>query len=409
MKNILIRHLNLSFLKLSLACSLLLALPTQAQENTAPENNDTSKNRQATMIVLDGSNSMWAQVDGINKIVTARESLKDVLEAADDSIEFGLLVYGNRRKRQGCTDITLVSKPEDYDQKTMIKQVYKIKPFGRSPIASALEAAAARLKDRPHSRILLVSDGEESCERDPCATAAQLIEENPSLQIDVMGFQESKEAQLECIAENGRGAFVFAEDKKRLQTLLASAKAPAVQTTLSRPNAPPSSRMMDENIPGSVELSLKANDIASGALLANYFVYDMNGLIVANFTARRHVKEYLKPGTYRVKVVWKNYSAAKTLTIHSGENVPHTFDVGPIGQLKLSATNKQGKPIPASYAIYAQNDEFISRYVMLDEVKEQLPTGQFRIRATLGNDLEEAEVTIRPKQESQHIFSFEQK
>jgi len=401
------------------AClSLFLIGSVQAQNPSEASNSVPASDsaRQATMIVLDGSNSMWAQVEGINKIVTARESLEQVLNSATDDIEFGLLAYGNRLKRRGCTDITLVSKPEDYDRDTMIEQVNDITPFGRSPIASALEEAAANLP-KPNSRILLVSDGDESCDRDPCAVAAQLVAENPSLQIDVIGFQQSKEAQLECIAENGRGAFVFAEDTQRLETLLASASAPAVQTMQPTPNAPPSDAISatassqaqtpDEIPPGSVELSLKATSLPAGELRANYSIYGTDNLNVASFTARKHVKEYLKPGEYRIKAVWQNYTHSEKVFIQSGINKPYTFDVGEVGTLKLKASDAQGQTIRASYAIYTDKGDFISRYVMLEEAQEQLPVGTFRVKASIDELMQEARLTVTENAETLHNFQFE--
>ena len=56
----------------SLAAALLLASAAQAQ---APQ----AAPQPATIIVMDGSGSMWGQIDGRPKLEIARETVGDVL------------------------------------------------------------------------------------------------------------------------------------------------------------------------------------------------------------------------------------------------------------------------------------------------------------------------------------------
>ncbi|MDN5844040.1 MAG: hypothetical protein L0H54_11425 [Alcaligenaceae bacterium] len=48
------------------------------------------------MIVYDASGSMWAQVDGENKIVIAREVMADLLDTWPQDTKLGLIAYGHR-------------------------------------------------------------------------------------------------------------------------------------------------------------------------------------------------------------------------------------------------------------------------------------------------------------------------
>ncbi len=59
------------------------------------------------MIVLDGSGSMQGQVDGKAKITIAKEILNKVVNDWEESIDFGLMVYGHNRKGD-CSDIEVL-------------------------------------------------------------------------------------------------------------------------------------------------------------------------------------------------------------------------------------------------------------------------------------------------------------
>ncbi len=66
--------------------------------------------QERTMIVLDGSGSMWGQIDGVPKLQIARDTLRDVLKSVPDTTELGLMAYGHRKKGD-CNDIELVVPP----------------------------------------------------------------------------------------------------------------------------------------------------------------------------------------------------------------------------------------------------------------------------------------------------------
>lgn len=390
MKKILIQQLFITTLMLCLSHTALAEDKKPAPDNTP---------RQSTMIILDGSNSMWGQLQGINKIVTARESLKTLLDNAHGSINFGLLTYGNRNK--SCNDFTLVSKPEDYDQKEMLQNIRRMNPRGRSPIADALKKAAANLPAE-NAHILLVSDGEESCGGDPCAVAKELREANPGLQIDVIGFRDEKEAQLECIAENGNGAFVVADNTERLKTLLdgVQAKARTVSNTTSN-------SVTEGNSPGSVEISIKSNHTGSEPSRANFSIYRPDGSNIANFTSRIQVKEYLEPGEYRVKAQWKGQSYTDNVTVQAGKTSTLQFDASQSGMLRISSLNANKEVVKANYSVYLANGDFISRHVHQDSVDLRIPAADYRIKADFDGTIQEKNISIEPNKDNNHVFRFE--
>lgn len=375
---------------------MLLTLNSAVAENK--ENPPAAPPRQSTMIILDGSNSMWGQLQGVNKIVTARDSLKTLLENAHGSINFGLMTYGNRRK-SSCKDFTLVSKPGDYNKQTMLRNINRMNPRGRSPIAEALKKAAQHLPaDNAH--ILLVSDGEESCGGDPCAVASELRRANPNLQIDVIGFRDEKESQLECIAENGNGAFVFANNTERLKTLLAGVQAKA-RTVMN------SATDTESDLPGSVEISIKSNHSNNNPTRANFSIYTPDGSNVASFTSRTQVKEYLKPGQYRIKAQWKGQNYTDNVTIQQGKNSTLQFDASQSGTLKLSALDADQQAIRVNYSIYLTNGDFISRHVYQQGVEVRMPTAEYRIKADFDGKIQEKNIRIEPNKTNTLTFKFD--
>src|SRR5690606_20843452 len=81
---------------LGAVAALGLALPALAAERA--------------IIVLDGSGSMWAQIDGKARITIARETLHEVLATLPGDLELGFMTYGHREKGN-CSDIEMLVEP----------------------------------------------------------------------------------------------------------------------------------------------------------------------------------------------------------------------------------------------------------------------------------------------------------
>jgi Ca-activated chloride channel family protein len=65
---------------------------------------------ECSILVLDGSGSMWGQIDGVAKINIAQRVIGELLDTLPETQELGLSVYGHRRKGD-CGDIELVVPP----------------------------------------------------------------------------------------------------------------------------------------------------------------------------------------------------------------------------------------------------------------------------------------------------------
>ena len=166
------------------------------------------------LFILDGSGSMYGKVDGVAKIVTAKETLSKLIGDLPPDMNVALASYGHRRKKD-CTDIQLLSGFDQSDRNEVVSAVAGITPLGKTPIADALEKSASAFpKGEGHNnQIVLISDGIETCKGEPCAVAGKLAASRIKLKVHVVGFDisEKDRKQLECIAELGKGKYFPAD------------------------------------------------------------------------------------------------------------------------------------------------------------------------------------------------------
>ena len=190
-----------------------------------------------TVIVFDGSGSMWARVDGgesgPTKIEVARKTLLDVIGELDDDMRLGLVAYGHRsqRREQNCSDIeTLVPVgPARSTVPDILSAARSIEPKGMTPLTDAVRVAAEgmRYTERP-ATVVLITDGIESCNGDPCALANELERFGIDFTAHVVGFglDPIERAQVQCLADGTGGQYFEAADAAGLQTALADALLP---------------------------------------------------------------------------------------------------------------------------------------------------------------------------------------
>ncbi|TDB03242.1 VWA domain-containing protein [Halomonas marinisediminis] len=178
------------------------------------------------VIVYDASGSMWGQIEGSSKIEIARDVMAELVDHWDTDTNLGLVAYGHRRQGD-CRDIETLVEPGPIDKAHFIDTVNAIKPVGKTPISASVQHAADLLayRDNP-ATVVLVSDGVETCNADPCALSEQLASQGVEFTAHVIGFdlEDEAHASLSCIAENTGGLFVPASNADELHAALAQVK-----------------------------------------------------------------------------------------------------------------------------------------------------------------------------------------
>jgi hypothetical protein len=101
------------------------------------------------------------------------------------------------------------------DKEKLIEKIKAISPKGKTPITLSVKTTAEKLKTlEDETTVILVSDGKETCEGDPCALVKQLKESGVRFVMHVIGFDVTEEErnQLECIAGAGGGTYYAAKN-----------------------------------------------------------------------------------------------------------------------------------------------------------------------------------------------------
>ena len=206
---------------------LLVAALTLA---TAPDTSlaqDAGAADPKLLLVLDASGSMWGQVDGVNKIVIAREVLGDLVDELPDAAEIGVIAYGHRREGD-CDDIETVVPMASLSRDDLKTKVNALNPKGKTPITKSVERAFAELEGgEGAATVILLSDGLETCSGDPCAAVRAARERGVDFVMHVIGFDVAGEdvSSLECAAQAGGGLYLAAENAAELSGALDRAVA----------------------------------------------------------------------------------------------------------------------------------------------------------------------------------------
>ena len=176
------------------------------------------------LFILDASNSMNLDWDKQTRMAAAKEILAQSIEKLRgvEGLEIALRVYGHQsfinNEIQDCND-TKLEVPFGKDKIDAIK--LKIKGLigkGATPIARSLEAAAGDFPDTlARNFIILITDGLESCDNDPCTAAKKLKDKGVKVTPFVigLGMDLSYLEKFNCI-----GTFTDAESKESFKFVL---------------------------------------------------------------------------------------------------------------------------------------------------------------------------------------------
>lgn len=207
---------------LLMAAALGGATPAAADPDNGPGNAPPPK----VDLVLDLSGSMnQNDAGGETRIAAAKKAFNEILDALPDEALVGLRVLGQgnpgNNKAAGCQEtaqLAPVGKPDKAAMKTAVAA--QRSTTGWTPIGLALNKAAEDLgKEQGSRRIILITDGEDSCAPpDPCEVARQLAAQGLNLVIDTLGLvpDEKTRKQLTCIANATGGTYTSANNAQEL-------------------------------------------------------------------------------------------------------------------------------------------------------------------------------------------------
>ncbi len=322
------------------------------------------------LFVFDASQSMSGTWESDEKINIARKILIDIVDSLEhvDNLQMALRVYGHQSPvpPQDCSD-TRLEVPFAINNASRIRLKLKsITPRGTTPIAHSLELAVTDFPPCTNCRniIVLITDGIEACDGDPCAVSLELQRRGIILKPFVIGigldpgFRET----FECV-----GYYYNARQENRFKQTLGFVINQVLNQTTAQVD------LLDENgIPLETNVNMTFSDRYTGRVVYNY-VHTMNVKGVPDTLELDPLMTYrlkvhtippviadsvtVTPGKHTVISLYapQGYLVIKTSRGNEYENVPilirkhghmETLNNQKIGQIEKYITGKYDIEIP---------------------------------------------------------------
>jgi len=186
-------------------------------------------------LILDSSGSMADETDtGEPRIDAAKRVLNEVIDAIPEDreeINVGFRVFGHggdntqSGRTESCQSSDLTVPIDGVNKDALRAEVEDYSPVGWTPIGLSLQRAAEDFpaaSDTVENAAILVTDGLETCDVDPCAAATALKESPAAVTVYVvgLGLNEEELNTTSCIAENTGGQIVGAQNAEELSAAL---------------------------------------------------------------------------------------------------------------------------------------------------------------------------------------------
>jgi Ca-activated chloride channel family protein len=171
-------------------------------------------------IVWDASDSMWGDIEEVNKINHSKKIIRRIIKDIPKNINLGLRVFGN----EGSSDeesLLIVPLSQDNKENTL-KAINQVKPSGKSPIGINISLAGKDLVNLPGEKhILLVTDGRDTGNIMPNKIVSELREKGIKTHIVQVGeITKVSQLQLKELSRLGGGKyFTYFEEEEVIPTM----------------------------------------------------------------------------------------------------------------------------------------------------------------------------------------------
>ncbi len=344
------------------------------------------------MIILDASGSMWAQIDGKARIDIARDTLKSVLAGVPADLELGFMAYGHRSKGD-CSDIETLVQPAAGTAAAIGTAADGLSPKGKTPLTAAVKMAAEQLKSSEgKATVILITDGIETCNADPCALATELAKSGVDLKVDVVGFGLSRAegAQVKCLADTTGGKYLSADDATGLEDAMSNVVSGVTAPDTSSSEAPPSSSeepVSDANFAPSAVVAKGSDPLVDGDGSVAWEFHSINADGSAGDAVRTEYgnayEGTIDPGDYIVIATLDNVHVQQKVTIAAGQVAKPLFDFE-AGYLDVRPHESEGADIDSGATVVPTFADKSSTTVY-GEFKGYVPAGDTQLAVTIGS------------------------
>lgn len=346
--------LRATSLLISVSCTVLFALPAHAQDRSVA-------------LVLDASGSMKAALpDGTTRMDAAKAAVARLVTTLDRQTRLSLRIYGDQSPtaKKDCKDTRLLGAFDAVEANgaELVEEARRIQPQGYTPITHAITLAGEDLsaEEANSHAVVLVSDGKETCQGDPCAAAKALADADAKLVVHTVGVgvDAVTRGQLQCIARMARGSYFNANSAAELTAALGKAAVEPLKT---------------REVSGVAlgVLKMKAVDLAQ--------ILGPGGKVVGALNQVQG-EARLTPGVYSVKLGKQLWQGVEIRSRETTELKPGYLEISPLGD-------------PFVEVIEPETEEQIHRMFWLEQTKMLLP-GQYEVK--FGNLLWPGLVEVKP-------------
>ncbi|MGC9330973.1 MAG: vWA domain-containing protein [Bacteroidales bacterium] len=257
------------------------------------------------LIIFDSSQSMLGRWDGRRKIDIARNILSEMLDSLQtlDNVEVALRVYGHQKPvpPQDCSD-TKLEVPFEKNNFGKIKFVLEnLVARGTTPIAHSLEESAYDFPGDKSARniIILITDGVEACDGDPCAVSLALQEKGVILKpfIIGVGLDVTFKDVFDCV-----GFYFDANNSKQFRHALHAVVDQVMNFTSAQVNL-----LDSQGNPTETNVAMSFYDELSGAIRFNY-IHTINeqgqpDTVLLDMMTKYDLKVHTIPPVYKDSIV----------------------------------------------------------------------------------------------------------
>ncbi|MCK6596747.1 MAG: VWA domain-containing protein [Bdellovibrionaceae bacterium] len=339
-------------------------------------------------VVVDSSGSM-GQILAKNKtkMYYLKELMKEFFKARwKEKNTIGLRVYSGITKDK-CTDIRMTVPFGQTNIDKMDKAVQSLSPLGMTPLHESLKYAFEDLKTfSGPKRVVVVTDGQDTCGGDPCKTVEEWKKQNLDLKFYViaLGFKGDSESfkKIQCIGDThvanddqsfndamsqigsklsnktnlevvspNPGASVYlykieGKEKKLFKVFYAYSQQTVPPGEYEAViNLQPAYKFSQFTIPPNKKITLKA--IGDGQFIVNYFnhlvnveVLDKNNRVVSRFKSDK--PELIPTGKWQIRIFKDPFYEYLLPNYYIYPMGKHEFNVSGVGAVKINSENIEG-------------------------------------------------------------------
>lgn len=191
-----------------------------------PNYQQTQAKPHNVLVILDVSGSMNLKIGSQTRMEIAKQAIKNYVNKSAGKTNIGLMVYGHKGSNNqsdkvlSCSSAEIVSQISTVNAQNIDGLLSAFQPTGWTLIGRAISESAKAFtgKEGQKNEIVILSDGEETCDTNPVGAAQALKSSGIAANVNIIGFAVDSKAQtqLSQISLAGGGIYATASNADEL-------------------------------------------------------------------------------------------------------------------------------------------------------------------------------------------------